>query len=90
MRLRSIQIQNFRSFLDQTIRLDDYTCFVGPNGAGKSCILTALNVFFRSTASPYTNLQWLAEEDFHHRNTGLPVKIGSSLFTVGSLVRTNG
>ena len=43
MKIREIRIQNFRSFDDETIRFDDYTCFVGPNGGGKSNVLTALN-----------------------------------------------
>lgn len=66
MRLREIRIQNFRSFKDETIHLDDYTCLVGPNGAGKSTVLQALNVFFRNTAVSAVNLHVLSEEDFHH------------------------
>ena len=38
-------------------------------------MLTALNVFFRNTASSATNLSTLGEEDFHHRNTAAPIKI---------------
>ena len=45
MRLRSLRIENFRSFEDQTIPFDNYTCFVGPNGSGKSTVLIALNIF---------------------------------------------
>jgi len=75
MRLRKLRIENFRSFKDETISFDDYTCLVGPNGAGKSAVLTALNVFFRNTASSATNVNTLSEEDFHHRSTGAPVKI---------------
>ena len=75
MKLKKLRIENFRSFKDETIYFDDYTCFVGPNGAGKSAILTALNVFFRNNASSSTNVQVLGEEDFHHKNTSAPVKI---------------
>jgi putative ATP-dependent endonuclease of the OLD family len=75
MKLRNLRIENFRSFKDETISFDDYTCLVGPNGAGKSAVLTALNVFFRNTASTATNVNTLSEEDFHHRNTGTPIKI---------------
>ncbi|MCH8880015.1 MAG: AAA family ATPase, partial [Planctomycetes bacterium] len=75
MRLRSLQIQNFRSFNDETITFDDYTCFVGSNGAGKSAILTALNVFFRNNASTATDVQKLTSEDFHHKNTTKPIRI---------------
>jgi putative ATP-dependent endonuclease of the OLD family len=65
MKLKKLRIENFRSFGDQTIYFDDYTCFVGRNGAGKSTILTALNVFFRETVDASTELLRLCEEDFH-------------------------
>ncbi len=75
MKLTEIRIQNFRSFQDQTVYLDDYTCFVGPNGSGKSTILMALNVFFRENGSTVTDVCTLAEEDFHHKNTKDPIRI---------------
>lgn len=75
MILESIRIENFRSFEDETIAFDRYTCLVGPNGAGKSTVLTALNVFFRNSNSSATNVLTLCEEDFHHKNTSEPVKI---------------
>ena len=49
MRISSIRIENFRSFEDETLPLNNYACLVGPNGAGKSTVLTALNVIFRRT-----------------------------------------
>jgi predicted ATP-dependent endonuclease of OLD family len=75
MRLSKIRIENFRSFYDETIVLDDYTCLVGPNGSGKSTVLTALNVFFRNNESTTTNVYELSEEDFHHKNTNIPIRI---------------
>jgi len=75
MRLKKVRIENFRSFCDQTVEMDDNTCLVGPNGSGKSAVLTALNVFFRHSLSTATNVHRLSDEDFHHRKTGLPVKI---------------
>ncbi len=75
MRLNSLRIENFRSFEDETIPFDNYTCFVGPNGSGKSTILIALNIFFRNTGSSATDLLNLNEEDFHLKNTSQPVKI---------------
>ncbi len=75
MRLKKMRIENFRSFRDETISFDPYTCLVGPNGAGKSAVLTALNVFFRNNASTATDVHRLAAEDFHHRNTQEPVRI---------------
>jgi len=75
MKIESIKIENFRSFKNETIFFDDYTCLVGPNGSGKSTILNALNVFFRQTKDTQTNLFKLSAEDFHHKNTDDPIKI---------------
>jgi energy-coupling factor transporter ATP-binding protein EcfA2 len=75
MRLASIRIENFRSFKDETVEFDAYTCLVGPSGAGKSTVLTALNVFFRNNASTSTNCINLSKEDFHHCDTSLPIKV---------------
>jgi len=75
MKLTEIKIENFRSFKNETICFDDYTCFVGPNGSGKSVILMALNIFFQENASTITDVRTLSEEDFHHKNTSKPIKI---------------
>ena len=75
MRIKSIRIQNLRSFQDQTVNLNDYTCLAGANGAGKSTILCALNIFFRETGHSSTDLTCLQEEDFHKKNTADPVII---------------
>jgi len=75
MKIESIRIENFRSFKDETIRFDNYTCFVGANGSGKSTILNALNVFFRQYKDSQTDLSKLTIEDFHHKITDDPVKI---------------
>jgi putative ATP-dependent endonuclease of OLD family len=75
MKLTELRIENFRSFENETIPLNDYTCFVGPNGSGKSGVLMALNVFFRENKSTQTDVLTLNEEDFHLKNTKKPVKI---------------
>lgn len=64
MKLKSVRIQNFRVFEDETVNLDGYTCLVGANGAGKSTILAALNVFFGEEANS-TDVESLDAEDFH-------------------------
>lgn len=56
MKIESVRIENFRSFKDETIFFDDYTCFVGPNGAGKSTVFYALNIFFRQYKDSKTDL----------------------------------
>ncbi len=75
MKIESLRIENFRSFKDETIFFDDYTCFVGANGSGKSTVLNALNVFFRQNKDCQTDLSKLTEEDFHHKNINSPIKI---------------
>ncbi|MTV19117.1 MULTISPECIES: ATP-dependent endonuclease [Bradyrhizobium] len=75
MRIASVRVENFRSFADATIPFNDYVCLVGPNGAGKSTVLTALNVFFRDSENLPTDLGQLAEEDFHCKKTGTPIRI---------------
>ncbi len=75
MKIESVRIENFRSFKDETIKFDDYTCFVGANGSGKSTVLNALNIFFRQYKDSKTDLGKLSSEDFHHKNTNEPVKI---------------
>ena len=38
-------------------------------------MLCALNVFFRESEGPSTDLTFLQEEDFHHKNTESPIEI---------------
>ncbi len=75
MKLTELKIENFRSFKNETIRFDDYTCLVGPNGSGKSGVLMALNVFFRNKDSTVTPVVDLTREDFHHGNISKPIRI---------------
>lgn len=75
MKIESVRIQNFRSFEDETILFNDYTCLVGPNGAGKSSVLCALNIFFRNNSDSPTDLTKLDKEDFHNQHIENPIKI---------------
>lgn len=88
MKITSIQIENFRSFKNQTIHLDDYGCFVGPNGAGKSTVLSALNVFFQNTTSSTQNVRELDEEDFHNKDTSNPVRITVTFTDLNETAKT--
>jgi predicted ATP-dependent endonuclease of OLD family len=89
MRIKSVRIQNLRTFKDETIFLDDYTCLVGPNGAGKSTIVCALNIFFRETAESPTNLHELQDEDFHGLNTSEPIIITVTLTNLSEEAQTD-
>ena len=75
MKIESVRIENFRTFKDETIFFDDYSCFVGPNGAGKSSVLNALNVFFRQYKDSKTDLSKLSIDDFHHKDSTQPIAI---------------
>lgn len=75
MKLDSVRIKNFRSFKDETIYFDSYSCFVGPNGSGKSTVINALNVFFRQYKDSKTDLSKLSADDFHHKKTDEPILI---------------
>lgn len=75
MKIKTIRIENFRSFQDETISLSRYSCFVGPNGAGKSTVLAALNVFFQEKAASATDITKLSDEDYFSKNTDTPVRI---------------
>jgi putative ATP-dependent endonuclease of the OLD family len=48
---------------------------VGPNGAGKSTVLSALNIFFQTPTSSTPNVRALEEEDFHNKQTEIPIRI---------------
>lgn len=75
MLIRSVRMQNFRSFADCKVELDNYTSLVGPNGAGKSTVLAALNIFFRETENSATDVSDLDEQDYHNRDTTKPIII---------------
>jgi energy-coupling factor transporter ATP-binding protein EcfA2 len=75
MKIKSIRIENFRTFQDESISLNKYSCFVGPNGAGKSTVLAALNVFFQERSASATDISRLADEDYFAKNTANPVRI---------------
>lgn len=75
MKIKSLQIENFRSFRSTKVDFEDYTAFVGANGAGKSTVLCALNIFFRQTDEAPTNLTELEAEDFHNGNTNEPIEV---------------
>ena len=79
MKIETLRIQNFRSFRDETIPFNDYSCFVGPNGAGKSTVLSALNVFFQNPTSATPSVRVLEEEDFHDKNTEETIRITLTL-----------
>lgn len=51
MRIKTVQIKNFRTLKDVEIDFDSVTTFIGPNGSGKSSVLRALDWFFNGGKS---------------------------------------
>lgn len=52
LKIKQIQIKNFRSIVNSTISADNINIFVGLNDAGKSNVLKALNLFFNEETEP--------------------------------------
>jgi Predicted ATP-dependent endonuclease of the OLD family len=49
MRLKTLKVKNFRSFLEETeVPVSNFTALIGKNEAGKSSLLEALEIFFNS------------------------------------------
>ena len=47
MKVRSIQLHNFRSIKDLSVALDDYCLLVGENNTGKTALLSAVRDILR-------------------------------------------
>ena len=69
MRIRRLEIRNFRSLRDVTICPEDVLALVGGNNSGKSNVIKALELFF----GPTTRL--VDEEWFHYHDTSQPIEI---------------
>lgn len=52
LKIKQVQIKNFRSIIRATLNFDQINIFVGLNDAGKSNILKALNLFFNNETEP--------------------------------------
>ncbi|MGR6008367.1 AAA family ATPase [Bacillus cereus] len=46
MKLHKIEIQNYRSIVDQSFELNDYNLLVGANNTGKSTVVNAILTFY--------------------------------------------
>lgn len=54
MRIKSVEIENFRSIRLLACDFDAVTSLIGPNGAGKSNVLRAMDWFFNADKSSLT------------------------------------
>ncbi len=63
MKVLSLTIHNFRSILDATINLDEYSLLVGTNNSGKSNIIDAIRAFYEK------DLKFDSHNDFPKMST---------------------
>jgi len=54
MKIKSVQIKNFRTLKNVIIPFESVTTFIGPNGAGKSTVLRALDWYFNGKPGSLT------------------------------------
>jgi putative ATP-dependent endonuclease of OLD family len=72
MKIRSIELRNFRCFRNEVIEFGDFTPMVGANNSGKSTVLKALDIFFQSSPKSIP----ITARDFHiSRPKGEPLEI---------------
>lgn len=69
MRIKTVQIENFRTLENVSIEFDSITTFIGPNGAGKSTVLRALDWFFNRKPGDLT------DEDCSFGNAQSPISV---------------
>lgn len=56
MKIERVQVRNFRSIIDATFELHDYTLLVGANNCGKSTVINALRTFYED--AKWTSDDW--------------------------------
>lgn len=64
VRIKSVEIENFRSIRNLTCDFGSVTSLVGPNGAGKSNVLRAIDWFFNGDKGQ------LSDDDIHKGSIG--------------------
>lgn len=68
MRIQEVHVKNYRSILDETLPCEPLTALVGRNGAGKSSFLSALELFYDSSAKA-------TETDFYNNDVSHDIEI---------------
>ncbi|MCT4662248.1 MAG: AAA family ATPase [Tissierellales bacterium] len=70
MKIKDIEMRNFRCFEELKVNLDDdYTVFIGINGSGKSTILDAISLAMGSYLSGFDNIspEGIHIDDAHYK-----------------------
>lgn len=69
MKLKKIEIFNFRSIEKLKITVDNYLVLIGENNSGKSSVLRGLELFYSES------LRSFSDENFHFKDTSKPIEI---------------
>lgn len=67
MKIKNINIHNFRSIIDASIDISEYTLLVGANNAGKSNFLAAIRMFYEDikwTTADFPKLQTIDQDSW--------------------------
>ena len=68
MKIKTVEIKNFRSIQDGLLEFSDLTAIIGRNGTGKSSYLHAIDFFYNLNAT-------VNADDFFNRDTTVPIEI---------------
>jgi hypothetical protein len=68
MKIKTVEIKNFRSIQEGKLEFTDLTAIIGRNGTGKSSYLHAIDFFYNLSASVYA-------DDFFNRDTETAIEI---------------
>ena len=55
MKIRNINIHNFRSIKDESFTLENFSLLIGENNVGKSNVITALRVFYENDGAKFSD-----------------------------------
>jgi len=73
LKIKEINIKNFRGIEDLTIKLENFTVLIGKNGVGKSSILHALNFFKEPNYK-------LTTEDYYKKDLSRQIEISITYY----------
>lgn len=68
MKIKTVEVNNFRSIQDGKLEFSDLTAIIGRNGTGKSSYLHAIEFFYNLSAS-------VNADDFFNRDISVPIEI---------------
>ena len=73
MKIKEVNIKNFRGIEDLTLKLNDFTVLIGKNGVGKSSVLHALNFFKEQSYK-------IKSEDYFNKDLECQIEVSITFF----------